>query len=69
MGSISRLINAWAVLYLLFICGVAVMPNVYPITSYTLNYAPIAWGVIASLALIFWYNLFSCALYLKALLS
>ena len=54
MGAISRPVNVLAVVYLLFICGLAVMPNIFPITSATLNYAPIAWGVIAICALTLW---------------
>lgn len=54
LGRASRPINALAVLYLLFICGIAVMPTFYPITSATLNYAPVGWGVIAVIALTIW---------------
>lgn len=54
LGTISRPVNAIACVYLLFVCAIAVMPNAYPITSASLNYSPVAWGVVAILALIAW---------------
>ena len=54
LGCLSLPVNAFACIYLLFICGVAVLPTNFPITSQTLNYAPVTWAVVVLLASIAW---------------
>lgn len=59
MGAWSRPVNAFACIYLLFICSAAVLPTEFPVTRQSLNYAPIAWGIVVAFALLIWSVLFT----------
>ncbi|RDW89515.1 hypothetical protein BP6252_01547 [Coleophoma cylindrospora] len=54
LGHFSRFVSLVAVLWILFSCIVLCLPTSTPVTIQTLNYSPIAFGVIAVSAIGFW---------------
>ncbi|KAI0268565.1 APC amino acid permease [Russula aff. rugulosa BPL654] len=54
LGRFSYPISIAAVLWIAFISIVFCLPELYPVNSQTLNYAPVAVGIVISYALGFW---------------
>lgn len=55
MGKASIFVNAWAVLWTLFVSIIFLMPTVRPVKALTMNYAIAFLGLIAFFAMIYWY--------------
>jgi hypothetical protein len=54
LGRFSYLISITAVLWIAFISIVFCLPELNPVNSQTLNYAPVAVGIVVTYALGFW---------------
>jgi hypothetical protein len=54
LGSLSYPIATAAVLWIAFICIVFCLPELNPVNAQTLNYAPVAVGIVLAYALGFW---------------
>ncbi|KAK9801877.1 hypothetical protein WJX73_006005 [Symbiochloris irregularis] len=53
--TISLIINVIGVLYVLFITAVFIMPTAFPVDSTTLNWAPVAVGIVLVWSFGYWY--------------
>lgn len=56
LGRWSVLVHSGAATYLLFVCAAAVMPTRYPIDRTTINYSPIAFGIVVVASVTTWYD-------------
>ena len=54
LGAMSRPINTIAVLWVSFITVIFVLPTEYPVSQLTLNYAPVAVGIVLVGTLFSW---------------
>ncbi len=54
LGRFSYPIAGTAVLWIAFIAIVFCLPELYPVNSKTLNYAPVAVGIVVAYSLGFW---------------
>jgi amino acid transporter len=55
LGRLSQPIAVISVLYISFICVVLLLPQLYPVTAETLNYAPIMIGGITIISVLGWW--------------
>lgn len=55
LGKASIFINAWAVIWTLFVSIIFILPTVRPVTALTMNYAAAFLGLIFFFATIYWY--------------
>ena len=55
MGKASIFVNAWAVLWTLFVSIIFILPTVRPVAALTMNYAIAFLGLIVFFAIIYWY--------------
>lgn len=55
MGRFSKLVNAWACLWTLFVSIIFLCPTVYPASPINMNYACAFLGVILICAMVYWY--------------
>lgn len=55
MGKFSIFVNAWAVLWTLFVSIIFILPTVRPVAALTMNYAAAFLGLIALFAVVYWY--------------
>ena len=55
MGKASIFVNAWAVLWTLFVSIIFILPTVRPVKALTMNYAIAFLGLIVFFATIYWY--------------
>ncbi|RFU33818.1 hypothetical protein B7463_g2493, partial [Scytalidium lignicola] len=54
LGHASQMMGLVAVLYILFLFTVLLLPQEYPVTAQTLNYAPICIGIVTVVSLVGW---------------
>ena len=55
MGKASIFVNAWAVLWTLFVSIIFILPTVRPVSALTMNYAAAFLALILFFAIIYWY--------------
>ena len=55
LGKLSMPLAIIATLYILFLFSVLLLPQLYPVDSETLNYAPICIGIISIVSLVGWF--------------
>jgi len=54
LGKFSPILGLIASLYIMFLFCVLLLPQLYPVTAQTLNYAPICIGIITGVSLVGW---------------
>jgi hypothetical protein len=55
LGKFSLPLSIVATLYIVFLFSVLILPQLYPVTAETLNYAPICVGIVTLLSLGGWF--------------
>jgi hypothetical protein len=55
LGKFSLPLAIIATLYISFLFGVLILPQLYPVDADTLNYAPICIGIITTISLVGWF--------------